>query len=53
MQIKTCAPLDNIMGSFKEITLPYPITLADLFHLLVEEMPELRPYAPGFGSKDV
>ena len=52
LRIKTRAPLDKIMGSLKEVTLPHPAALADLLRFLMEKTPELKPYA-GFGAGDV
>jgi sulfur carrier protein ThiS len=52
LKIKARAPLDRILGPFKEINLSHPATLADLLRFLVEETPELKPYA-GFRSGDV
>jgi hypothetical protein len=40
------------MGSVKEVTLPHPASLANLLRFLVEEKPELKPYA-GFRPGDV
>jgi hypothetical protein len=52
LKIKMCAPLDRMLGPFKEMNLPHPSTLGDLLRLLVKETPALKPYA-GFGPKDV
>ncbi len=46
------APLDRILGPFKEVSLSQPSTLGGLLRILVEETPELKPYA-GFGPGDV
>ena len=46
------APLDRMLGPFKEVNLPHPSPLGDLLLLLVEETPDLKPYA-SFGPKDV
>ncbi len=52
MKIKTRIPLDRILGPYREVDLPHPTSLSDLLRLLMEERPELKPYA-GFGPKDV
>ena len=52
MQIKTLPPLDRILGSVKEVDLALPAPLGNLLRILVEETPELKPYA-GFGPGDV
>lgn len=52
MKIRTHAPLDKIMGPAKELTFQTPIPLSDLLRFLMEETPELKPYA-GFRPKDV
>lgn len=52
MKIKMRAPLDRILGPFKEVNLSHPSTLGDLLRSLVEETPELKSYA-GFGPKDI
>ena len=52
MTIKTRAPLDRILGPFKEVNIPKPTTLGELLRILMEEIPEMKPYA-GFGPKDV
>jgi hypothetical protein len=41
-----------MLGPLKEIDLSAPSTLGELLRFLVEETPELKPYA-GFGPKDV
>jgi molybdopterin converting factor small subunit len=46
------APLDRILGPFKEVNLSHSSSLGDLLRFLVEETPALKPYA-GFGPKDV
>ena len=51
MKIKTRAPLDRMLGPFKEVNLPHPSTLGDLLRFLVGETPELKPYA-GFRPGD-
>jgi hypothetical protein len=52
MKIKLHPPLDRIMGPVKEVAIDRPVPLADLLRSLMEETPDLRPYA-GFGPKDV
>jgi hypothetical protein len=52
MKIKLHPPLDRIVGSAKEVIIDHPVSLADLLRSLMEEKPELAPYA-GFGPKDV
>ena len=46
------APLNRMLGPFREVNLPHASTLGDLLRFLVEETPELKAYA-GFGPKDV
>jgi len=52
LKIKTRAPLDKIIGAVKELTLQNPVPLSDLLRMLMEEAPELKPYA-GFRPGDV
>ncbi|NWF54342.1 MAG: MoaD/ThiS family protein [Syntrophaceae bacterium] len=52
MKVKVRTPLDKIMGSLKEVPLHHPAMLADLLRMLMEEAPELKPYA-GFRPGDV
>jgi len=52
VKIETRPPLDRILGRFKELEVLHPRTLGDLLRSLMEENPELKPYA-GFGPKDV
>ncbi len=52
MKITTRAPLDRILGLFKDVNISKSATLGELLRLLMEETPELRPYA-SFGPKDV
>ena len=52
MKIKIRAPLDKIMDPLKEVALPNSTPLSDLLRKLMEETPELKPYA-GFRPGDV
>ncbi len=46
------SPLDQIVGRVKEVSLAYPISLANLLHSLTDETPALAPYL-AFGPLDV
>jgi hypothetical protein len=52
LKIKMVAPLDRMLGSCREVSLQQPARLADLLRFLMEENPELKPYA-GFNPGDV